>query len=158
MGLADTHHIGRIVIDPVDPDIVYVAALGHLWGPNAERGLYKTTDGGETWHKAMFIGEDVGFVDVTMDPADRNTLYAAAYARRSDRFDDFDSVGIYVLDGGGLYKTTDGGETWSPLRAGLPSERVGRIGIAIAPANPDIVYADLPRMNKRKCGHHWLCF
>ena len=141
MGLADTHHIGRIVIDPVDPDIVYVAALGHLWGPNAERGLYKTTDGGETWHKAMFIGEDVGFVDVTMDPADRNTLYAAAYARRSDRFDDFDSVGIYVLDGGGLYKTTDGGETWSPLRAGLPSERVGRIGIAIAPANPDIVYA-----------------
>ncbi len=141
MGLADTHHIGRIVIDPVDPDIVYVAALGHLWGPNAERGLYKTTDGGESWHKAMFIGEDVGFVDVAMDPADRNTLYAAAYARRSDRFDDFDSVGIYVLDGGGLYKTTDGGETWSPLRAGLPSERVGRIGIAIAPANPDIVYA-----------------
>ena len=141
MGLADTHHIGRIVIDPADPDIVFVAALGHLWGSNAERGLYKTTDGGETWRAAMFIGEDVGFVDVAMDPANRDTLYAAAYARRSDRFDDFDSVGIYVLDGGGLHKTTDGGETWNSLSNGLPSERVGRIGIAIAPSNPNTVYA-----------------
>ena len=79
MGLADTHHVGRIAIHPFNPDVVYVAALGHLWGPNKERGLFKTTDGGQTWVNTKFIDENTGFVDVAMDPESPTTLYAAAY-------------------------------------------------------------------------------
>jgi photosystem II stability/assembly factor-like uncharacterized protein len=140
-GLADSHHIGRIVIDPRDPETVYVAALGHLWGSNDERGLFKTTDGGRSWEKVLFLGPDVGVVDVGVDPADPRLLYAAAYGRRAHRYDDFDSVGIDVLPGGGLYQSTDAGRTWSKLTAGLPSERVGRIGLALAGSRPGTVYA-----------------
>src|SRR5262245_23296101 len=82
MGLRDTQHIGRVIIDPVDPDIVYVAALGRLWGPNAERGVFKTTDAGATWNKVKFVDNDTGFVDMVMDPSNRQVLYAAAYQRR----------------------------------------------------------------------------
>ena len=85
-GLADTHHIGRVVVHPKNPDIAYVAALGHFWGPNNERGLYKTTDGGKTWEKSKFIDADTGFVDVQMDPDDPDTLYAAAWQVRRDAF------------------------------------------------------------------------
>jgi photosystem II stability/assembly factor-like uncharacterized protein len=141
MGLKDTHHIGRIAIHPRNPDIVFVAALGHLWGPNAERGLYRTSDGGRTWTNVKYISEDAGFVDIAMDPRDPDVLYAAAYARRSHRFDDFDSVGIDVLEGGGIFKTTDGGGTWAQLTRGLPPRRVGRIGIGLAPGRPDRLYA-----------------
>ena len=141
MGLKDTHHIGRIVIHPTNADIVFVAATGHLWGPNRERGLYRTRDGGRTWTNVKYISEDAGFVDITIDPRNPKLLYAAAYARRSDRFDDFDSVGIDILEGGGIYKTTDGGDTWVKLTRGLPSNRVGRIGIRVAPTRPDRVYA-----------------
>ena len=76
MGLSDTHHIGRIVIDPVNPDIVYVAALGHLYTRNEERGLYKTTDGGRTWNRIIYIDDNTGFIDLVMDPSDNDTLYA----------------------------------------------------------------------------------
>ncbi|MGH9348194.1 MAG: WD40/YVTN/BNR-like repeat-containing protein [Vicinamibacterales bacterium] len=141
MGLADTHHIGRIIIHPGNPDIVYVAAAGHLWGPNPERGLYRTRDGGRTWRHVKFISEDAGFVDMTMDPRDPQVVYAAAYGRRSERFDDFDSVGISILEGSGIYKTTDGGESWTPLTQGLPTRRVGRIGLRVAPSRPDRIYA-----------------
>jgi photosystem II stability/assembly factor-like uncharacterized protein len=141
LGLKDTHHIGRIVIHPTNADIVFVAAAGHLWGPNRERGLYRTRDGGRTWTNVKYISEDAGFVDITMDPRDPDVLYAAAYARRSDRFDDFDSVGIDILEGGGIYKTTDGGDTWVKLTRGLPPTRIGRIGIRVAPSRPDRVYA-----------------
>ena len=82
MGLADTHHIGQIEIDPRNPNVVYVAALGHLWGPNQERGLYKTTDGGKTWTRRLFINEDTGVGDVKIDPQSPDTVYAAAYQRR----------------------------------------------------------------------------
>jgi len=136
MGLKDTHHIGRIVIHPQNPDILFVAALGHLWGANKERGLYKTTDGGKTWKNTLFIDENTGFVDVAMDPLSPDTLYAAAYQRRRRG---------WGFNGGGpgstLYKTTDGGETWTKLTEGLPTGNTGRIGISIYRRNPNIVYA-----------------
>ena len=136
MGLKDTHHIGRIVIHPTNPDVVYVAALGHLWGPNKERGLFKTTDGGKTWINTKFIDENTGFVDVAMDPENPNTLYAAAYQRRRRGWG-FNGGG----PGSGLYKTTDGGETWIRLTSGLPTGDIGRIGIDIYRSNPSTVYA-----------------
>lgn len=144
-GLTETHHIGRVVIDPENPDIVYAAALGHLWGSNPERGLFKTTDGGRTWNRVLFISEDAGVADIVMDPRDRNTLYAAAYARRAEPYDDFDSMGIRVLPGSGMYKSRDGGKTWETLTTGLPGDRIGRIGLALAPSVPDIIYAVIER-------------
>ncbi len=136
VGLQDTHHIGRIVIHPRNPDIVYVAALGHLWGPNKERGLFKTSDGGKTWTNTKFIDENTGFVDVAIDPESPNTLYAAAYQRRRRAWG-FNGGG----PGSGLYKTTDGGETWVQLTNGLPKGDTGRIGIDIYRSHPNIVYA-----------------
>lgn len=136
MGLRDTHHIGRIVIHPTNPDIVYVAGLGHLWGPNKERGLFKTVDGGKTWVNTLFIDENTGCVDVAIDPESPNTLYAAAYQRRRRGWG-FNGGG----PGSGLYKTTDGGETWDRLTNGLPSGIIGRIGIDIYRSNTNIVYA-----------------
>ena len=141
MGLNDTHHIGRVIIHPADPDIVYVAALGHLWGTNVERGLFQTTDGGKNWRKILYINEDVGFVDLVMDPDDNNTLFAASYGRRANRFDDFDSMGIKVIEGSAIYKTTDGGKNWRKLQTGLPTDRVGRIGLAIAKCSTNVIYA-----------------
>jgi photosystem II stability/assembly factor-like uncharacterized protein len=137
LGLAETHHIGRIVVHPANPDVVYVAALGHLWGPNRERGLYKSTDGGKTWTNTKFIDEDTGFVDVAMDPQSPNVLYAASYQRRRTPFG---------YSGGGpgsaLWKTIDGGATWKKLTAGLPREGdVGRIGVTVYRRDPRIVYA-----------------
>ncbi len=134
MGLKDTHHIGRIVVHPTNPDIVYVAALGHLWGPNKERGLFRTTDGGKTWANTLFIDENTGCVDVAIDPESPNTLYAAAYQRRRRG---------WGFNGGGpqsgLYKTTDGGDNWVKLTKGLPDGITGRIGIDIYLSNPNIV-------------------
>lgn len=136
MGLRDTQHIGRIVIDPVNPDVVYVAALGHLWGPNKERGLYKTTDGGLSWTNTLFINEDTGCVDVAMDPSNTDILYAAAYQRRRT---------AWGFNGGGphsaIYKTVDGSKSWKKLTEGLPSGATGRIGLNVYRRNPGIVYA-----------------
>jgi photosystem II stability/assembly factor-like uncharacterized protein len=136
MGLQDTHHIGRIAIHPRNPDIVYVAALGHLWGPNKERGLYKTSNGGKTWTNTKFIDQNTGFVDVAMDLENPNTLYAAAYQRRRRGWG-FNGGG----PGSGLYKTTDGGETWIRLTNGLPQGNTGRIGIDVYRSDPNVVYA-----------------
>ncbi|HSB08505.1 MAG TPA: hypothetical protein VLM38_03255 [Blastocatellia bacterium] len=137
MGLRDSKHIARIVIDPRDPNIVYVAALGHLWGPNRERGLYKTTDGGKTWTQSLFINEDTGVTDVAIDLQSPGTLYAAAYQRRRTPWG-FNGGGPH----GALYKTIDGGATWNKLTNGLPTEGpIGRIGIDIYRGNPNIVYA-----------------
>ncbi len=139
VGLADSQHIGRIAIHPTNPNIVYVAALGHLWGANKERGVYKTTDGGKTWTQSLFINEDTGAVDIAMDPQSPDTLYAAAYERRRTAFG-FDGGG----PDGGLYKTTDGGATWKKLTKGLPYAEggdVGRIGVSIFRHNPNVVYA-----------------
>jgi photosystem II stability/assembly factor-like uncharacterized protein len=135
MGLRDSHHIGRVIIDPHNAEIVYVAALGHLWGSNRERGVFKTTDGGQTWTNVKFVNEDTGFVDMAMDPANSQTLYAAAYQRRRTAWG-FNGGGT----GGGLFKTTDGGRTWNKLSNGLPSGVVGRIGVTVARKNPSVVY------------------
>lgn len=135
MGLRDTHHIGRVVIHPHNPDTVFVAALGHLWGANDERGLYRTRDSGKTWEKVLAIDRDTGVVDVAIDN-DGRTLFAAAYQRRRRAWG-FVGGG----PGGGLYRSLDGGSSWQKLTAGLPSGAVGRIGIAIALSQPEIVYA-----------------
>ncbi len=135
VGLKDTHHIGRIVIHPTDPNVVYVAADGHLWGGNAERGLFKTTDGGKTWVNTKFINEDTGFTDVAMDLSEPNTLYAAAYQRRRTPFG-FNGGGPHS----GLYKTTDAGATWTKLTEGLPAGDAGRIGIDVWRKDSKVVY------------------
>ncbi|MDQ6736962.1 MAG: hypothetical protein M3Z30_04585 [Gemmatimonadota bacterium] len=137
IGLGETQQIGRIVVAPNDPNTVYVAALGHAWGPNKERGLYKTTDGGATWKLSKFISDKAGFVDVAMDPSDPNTLYASSWERVR---------GPYFLKSGGpgsgLWKTTDAGATWTEIKGGgFPATMKGRIGLAIAHSNPKIVYA-----------------
>jgi photosystem II stability/assembly factor-like uncharacterized protein len=139
MGLAATHHIGRIVIHPRNPDVVYVAALGHLWGPNPDRGVYKTTDAGKTWTPVLKINEDTGVSDIAMDPQSPDILYAAAYERRRTP---------YGFNGGGsgsaIYKTIDGGANWKKLTKGLPYENggdTGRIGLDIYRKDPNIVYA-----------------
>jgi len=140
MGLKDTHHIGRIVIHPTNPDIVYVAALGHLWGPNKERGLYKTVDGGFSWHQVKFINQDTGFIDLVMDPSDPETLYAAAYQVRRDAFSGGNPL-VQYGPGGGLYKTSDGGKTWQKMTEGLPTKDLGRCGLSVYRKNPNVVYA-----------------
>ncbi len=136
MGLHDTKHIGRVLIDSRNPNIVYVAALGHLWGPNKERGVFKTTDGGKTWSNVLFINEDTGVIDLAMDPESSMTLYAAAYQRRRTPWG-FNGGG----PGSALYKTIDGGTTWTKLTKGLPEGITGRIGVDVYRGNPDIVYA-----------------
>ncbi|HET6200278.1 MAG TPA: hypothetical protein VFD93_08070, partial [Candidatus Acidoferrales bacterium] len=137
VGLDDTQAIGRIVIDPRNSDVAYVAAVGHLWGPNAERGLFKTTDGGKTWNKVLFINDDTGVNDVAIDPQSPTTLYAAAYERRRTAWG-FNGGG----PGSGIYKTTDGGATWNKLTKDLPDNgNTGRIGLAVYRRNPNIVYA-----------------
>ena len=139
MGLKGTLHIGRIVIHPKNPEVVYAAALGHLWGPNSERGVYKTTDGGKTWNQALKINDDTGVSDIAMDPQSPDTLYAAAYERRRTPFG-FNGGG----PDGGIYKTVDGGATWKKLVKGLPYENggdVGRIGLDIFRKDSNIVYA-----------------
>lgn len=137
MGLDDTQAIGRVVIDPTNPEVVYVAAVGHLWGPNPERGLFKTADGGKTWNKVLFINNDTGVTDVAVDPQSPTTLYAAAYERRRT---------VWGFNGGGpdggVYKSTDGGANWTKLTTDLPSTGdVGRIAVAVYRRNPNIVYA-----------------
>lgn len=137
LGLRDTHHIGRIVVHPRNPSVVYVAAAGRLWGPHKERGLYKSTDGGASWTNTKFINEDTGFIDVAIDPQSPNTLYAASYQRRRTSFG-YNGGG----PGSGLWKTVDGGATWTKLTKGLPTEGdIGRIGLAVFPRDPRIVYA-----------------
>jgi len=136
MGLERSLHIGRIIVHPTDPDIVWVAAMGPLWGPGGDRGVYKTTDGGETWNAVLAIDENTGVVDLVADPRDPDVIYAASYQRRRHTWT--------LINGGpgsGIHKTTDGGETWTELKSGLPGADMGRIGLAIARKQPDTVYA-----------------
>ncbi len=136
VGLRETHHVGAIVVDPRNPDIVYVAALGRLWGANPERGVFKTTNGGRSWEHVLQINEDTGVVDLVMDPTDPNTLYAAAYQRRRTGWG-FNGGGPH----GGIHKSTDGGRTWRKLTEGLPTGDIGRIGLDIYRSDPRILYA-----------------
>jgi photosystem II stability/assembly factor-like uncharacterized protein len=137
MGLNDSHHVPQIVIDPENPDVVYVAALGHNYGYNEERGLFKTVDGGKTWEKVLYVSEKAGIVEIVMDPSDSKILYAAAWERDRKAWNN-----VVHGEGSGLYKTIDAGRTWRRLTEGLPDgEYVGRFGLAIAPSDPHIVYA-----------------
>jgi photosystem II stability/assembly factor-like uncharacterized protein len=140
VGLKETSHIGRVVIHPKNPNVVYVAALGRIWGPSRERGVYKTVGGGKTWEQVKFLDEDTGFVDLVMDPADPETLFAAAYQVRRDAFS---GVNPATMTGpaSGIYKTTDGGQTWERLTEGLPDRPLGRCGLAIYRKDPRILFA-----------------
>ena len=145
MGLPESQHIGRIVIHPRNPDIVYVAALGHLYSENPERGLYKTTNGGRTWTKSLEVmseGRHIGVVDVVMDPRRPNTLYAAAYDKVRKPWT-FNEGG----PGSGIHKTTNGGRSWTKLTEGLPGGMLGRIGLAIAPQDANMIYAVIENAN-----------
>ena len=138
-GLENTGHISRIVIDPKDPNVVYVAAMGHLFGPNPERGLFKTTDGGKTWTNTRFIDDHTGFTDVVMDPRDNRVLYAASYQRQRTPWG-FNGGG----PGSGIWKTTNAGRTWTRLEGnGLPGGLLGRIGLDVSRSNPNVVYAQI---------------
>jgi len=138
IGLEDTQHIGRVLVDPHDPRMVLVAALGHAYGPNAERGVFRSKDGGESWQKVLFKDDDTGAIDLAFDPRDSRIIYAALFQTRRPPWNVYPpSYG----PGSGLYKSTDGGDTWRPLTGhGLPSEKLGRIGIAVASKAPDRVY------------------
>jgi photosystem II stability/assembly factor-like uncharacterized protein len=136
LGLKKSEHIGRVVIDPRDSKVVYVAAEGPLWGPGGDRGLYKTVDGGKNWKAVLTISENTGVADVALDPSNPDVLYAAAYQRRRHVFT--------LIDGGpesAIYKSTDAGATWNKLKSGLPSVDMGRIGLAVSPVDPNVVYA-----------------
>ena len=135
-GLPEAGQIGAIVIHPDDPDLVYVAALGHPFGPNPERGVYRSYDGGDTWEQVLYVSDSTGAVALSMNPADPNEIYAAMW--RAER------KPWTIISGGvegGLFKTEDAGDTWTRLRAGLPSGLVGRIDVAVSPADPRRVYA-----------------
>jgi photosystem II stability/assembly factor-like uncharacterized protein len=144
MGLKKSEHIGRIVIDPRNSNTVYVAAQGPLWGPGGDRGLFKTTDGGKSWKKVLSISENTGVTDVVLDPRNPDVLLAASYQRRRH---------VWTLINGGpesaLHKSTDGGASWTKLKTGLPTEELGRIGLARAPSNPDVVYAIIESVDKK---------
>jgi photosystem II stability/assembly factor-like uncharacterized protein len=155
MGLKKSFQIGRIKIHPKDPNTVYVGALGRLYGPNEERGLFKTTDGGQTWQKILYVDDKTGVIDVQMHPTEPDTLLVATWERQRDEYDDFlgeppPPDGIERYDpvqkygkGGGIYKTTDGGKTFRKLTNGLPTCSMGRIGLDYARKNPNIVFAIL---------------
>jgi photosystem II stability/assembly factor-like uncharacterized protein len=139
IGLTDTMQIGAIVVDPRDANVVYVAALGHAYGPNVERGVFKTTDGGKTWTKVLYENGNTGAISLSMDPQHPDTVYAALWQTRRPPWN------VYPPSSGpgsGLYKTTDGGKTWTQLTNGLP-KNVGRIGVAVAPSDPTRVYAQV---------------
>jgi len=140
MGLKESFQIGRIAIHPENPDVVYVGALGRLWGESEERGLYKTSDGGATWTKVLSVDERTGVVDVKMKPGDPETLFVATYERQRDGFDTNDPAKKWG-PGSGLWRTSDGGASWTRLTRGLPGGLLGRIGIDCSRAKPGVVYA-----------------
>ncbi len=136
MGLTESRHVARIIVDPVDHDVVYVAALGHLWGPNRERGVYKTTDGGVTWSPILQVDENTGATELVMDPANNKVLYAATYQRRRSNWG-FNGGG----PGSAIWKSSDAGRTWTKLTNGIPSGDLGRIGLDVYRKNPNVLYA-----------------
>lgn len=139
IGLKETQTIARIVIDPRNPEVVYVAADGHLFGPNPDRGIYKTTDGGKTWNKIKYIDENTGFTDLVMDRSNPSVLYAASYERRRTSCC-FNGGG----PGSGIWKTTDAGHSWTKLSGnGLPPGTYGRIALSVYQKNPNVVYAQV---------------
>jgi photosystem II stability/assembly factor-like uncharacterized protein len=142
IGLEATRQIGKIVVDPADANRLYVAALGHVYDANPERGVYRSTDGGATWKKVLFQTKDpnnVGAIDIAMDPKNPKVLYASLWGTRRPPWSVYAPTN---LPGGGLYKSTDGGDSWKQLTGGLPTDQyVGKIGVAVAPSNPNRLWA-----------------
>ncbi|MDX1647865.1 MAG: hypothetical protein R3304_12035, partial [Longimicrobiales bacterium] len=136
LGLEETRHTGRIVVHPSDPDVVWVGALGNLWAPSQERGVFKSTDGGDTWERVLFVDDRTGVVDMAIDPSNPDILYAATYQRMRKAWG-FNGGG----PGSGIWKSIDGGRSWNELGNGIPSGDKGRIGIALAESNPDVLMA-----------------
>ncbi len=136
MGLKNSEHIGKIIVHPTNENIIWVAAYGPLWSSGGERGVFKSTDGGETWKQTLFISQHTGIAEIAIDPSDPNVLYASAHQRRRREW-------TYIGGGpeSGLYKSTDGGETWREINEGLPKNEMGRIGISVSPADPNYIYA-----------------
>jgi len=155
LGLEDTEHIARIVVSPADGDTAWVCATGHLWNANEQRGVFKTTDGGTSWKKVLYVDENTGCSDLATDPQDPRILYAGMWQfRRSPSF--FKSGGA----GSGLYRSTDGGTTWERLTNGLPEGELGRIAVAVAPSRPSTVYAvveskETALYRSQDLGEHW---
>jgi photosystem II stability/assembly factor-like uncharacterized protein len=143
VGLADSSQIGRIRIHPRNPDVAYVAAIGHPYGSNAERGVFRTKDGGRTWEKVLFVNERTGAADIAMDPANPQVLYASTWQVLRTPWG-ITSTG----PGGGLYKSIDGGDRWTKLADGLPSSNLGKIGVIVSPANPQRVWATVEADSK----------
>lgn len=145
MGLKKSEHIGKILIHPDNSNLIYVAAEGPLWNGGGDRGVYRSTDGGESWTQVLSIDENTGVTDLEFDPSDPETIYAAAYQRRRKTWS--------LLAGGphsGIYKSTDGGSSWRKLTTGLPSGDIGKIGLAVTPADPDRVYATIEADDREK--------
>ena len=142
MGLKNSEHIAKIIVDPRNSNIVYVAAIGPLWSEGGDRGLYKSIDGGKTWESKIKVDEHTGVTDLIMDPNNPDVLYAATYQRRRHVF-----TWMSGGPGSGLYKSTDSGESWEQLKTGLPTSIIGRIGLAMSPADSDIVYAIVEAMD-----------
>src|SRR6267142_2952604 len=149
LGLRNGRQIPQIVVDPRDPNRLLVAVLGSPYGPGPERGVFRSTDGGETFEKVLYRDEDTGAVDVVLDPADPRTAYAVLWEARQAPWEN----GVFSGLGSGVYKTTDGGTTWRPIVSGLPTfaeDGLGRIGITVAPSNPRRLFATVEA--KRKAG------
>lgn len=144
-GLKESRHIGRIIIHPADGDIVWVASEGELYGEGGDRGIYKTVNGGKSWSRVLSVkdhGKEIGFVDLAIDPSNPDILYAAAYDKVRRAWT-FNAGG----PGSGIYKTVDGGKNWKKLETGLPAGMLGRIGIAVSPSDPSIIYANIENNN-----------
>src|SRR5829696_4516124 len=142
MGLPDSHHIARIVIHPTKPDVVYVAAMGHLFSRNEERGVFRTVDGGKSWKKVLYVSDGVGAIDLVINRKSPRTLYAAMYDKERRPWQ--------IVESGpesAVYRTDDGGDKWTKLAGGLPGGKIGRIGLDIYQANPAILYALLENQN-----------
>jgi photosystem II stability/assembly factor-like uncharacterized protein len=135
VGLEDTRHISRVIVHPTNADIAYVAALGHVWGRNKERGVFMTIDGGKSWKQVLFVDEETGASDIDMDPSNPNILYAAMWTFQRNPW-----THTSGSEKGGIYKSIDGGLTWKKVEKGLP-KLIGRIGVKVAPSNPNVVYA-----------------